>query len=173
MKFKVRLLKVGVFCTCSLLSTLSQANDVLPLDDTLKVEHLKTYNLATTLKGSKDAVSTKAFPASTVLVYNVFTADADGNRDLDYSRFYEVAHIIDFCNLSVKTITAYMNWKVEGAQPWTSQNFRIQIEPQKCHMYFVKKSYQNTDIYLFTGSVIPKGMGQNVLNKDTSKFRVR
>lgn len=153
-------------------NNLAQADNLLPIKK-IKPEKIMTYDF-TGLESHDITVDTRALPSSSILVYNVFTADDNWFRDLDYySRYFKLKHSIHFCNITVKSVTTYAKWKVEGPQPWQSDLFKIQVEPKKCHIYYMDVAYDNDGIYLFTGFVIPKGIGQNAINSDTSKFRIR
>ncbi|TXH69530.1 MAG: hypothetical protein E6Q83_08885 [Thiothrix sp.] len=131
---------------------------------------VKIYDLPKSQAEVK-AGNTKALPSSKVLVYNAFTSygsSLDGN----YVRGVEVNHVIDFCNVSRKAITVNLVFAVDGPTPDGVQGKVPNILPNKCHMYTWKKTYDYTGIYLFRGFAIPKGEGANILNTDTSKFRV-
>lgn len=154
-----------------LLNNPSKADDLLPIKK-IQPKMLVTYDFSN-LENEDLVTASRSLPSSSVLVYNAFTADDDWRRDLDYyARFFRLKHAIHFCNITVKSTTVYIKWKVEGPQPWQSNLFKVLVSPKKCIIYYMESDYSNDGIYLFTGSVIPKGSGQNVLNIDTSKFRI-
>lgn len=153
------------------LSSNAYSDDFLPIKD-IKPQRLMVYDLPA-LEDNKLSLENRALPNSQILVYNVFTADDNWSRDLNnYLRYYKLKHAIHFCNLTVKQVTTYARWKVEGVQPWQSNLFKIDAEPQKCYIYYIDGNYSNEGVYFFTGIVVPRGTGQNILNSDTSKFRI-
>ncbi|SKA92014.1 hypothetical protein SAMN02745130_03335 [Thiothrix eikelboomii] len=156
----------------SLIDKTAYSDDFLPVRD-IKPQKLMAYDLPA-IESDKLFSENRSLPSSQILVYNVFTADDNWSRDLNhYLRYYKLKHAIHFCNLTVKQVTTYAKWKVEGVQPWQSNLFKIDVEPQKCYIYYMDGDYSNEGVYLFTGIVIPRGKGQNILNSDTSKFMIR
>lgn len=157
----------------ALISMGVQAAEIVSVSPPLAINErlvLNEYDLAKSNYNSRLALP-KALPNSSTLVYNVYTKLGD-YRDINYPISADVAHTIDFCNMTVKTLTVNLFFQIDGTTPWQKQVKMSNVQPYKCYLPTLVTAYNYGGTYLFVGAAIARGQGQNITNKDSSKFRI-
>lgn len=165
-----------VFCGASflLMSLSASAAEIVGVYPPLAVNErltLKEYDLPKSQANHRIALP-EALPGSSTLVYNVYTSLGD-YRDSNYPVGADIEHTIDFCNTTGKIITVNVYYQIDGTTPWQKQARMTNIQPYKCYLPTLVTAYNYGGTYLFIGAAIAKGQGQNITNKDSSKFQVK
>lgn len=160
-----------------LLSGTSNAVEIVSIGSTLTNNEevaFKTFRMPQSQAEVK-ALDSRVLPGSKILLYNVYTYMGElnwNNLDASYVRGLNVNHLIIFCNISKKTTNGSIVYDIDGPSPYKAQfKFKL-LPPNECGVLNLKKPYDYTGLYLFKGTAVATGEGQNTINTDYSKFKI-